>query len=64
MIIIFTLGFGTPWAKVRVAKMIVENTYVDAPHGFDRYVTQKQTQSSALGEQIGDVFDVDVGLGV
>jgi uncharacterized membrane protein YjgN (DUF898 family) len=64
LLIIFTLGLGAPWAKVRVAKMVVENTYVDAPHGFDRYITQKQAKSSALGEQIGDAFDVDVGLGM
>ena len=64
LLIVFTLGLGAPWAKVRVAKMVVENTYVDAPHGFDHYITQKQAKSSALGEQIGDAFDVDVGLGM
>lgn len=63
IIIIFTLGLGVPWAKVRMARLILENTYVNTDHGFDEYLTQKQKQQSALGDQIGDAFDVDVGIG-
>lgn len=63
-LILFTLGFGAPWAKVRVAKIVLTNTLVDAPNGFDKYVSQEQSQTSALGDQIGDAFDVDIGLGM
>ena len=63
IIIIFTLGFGVPWAKVRMARLILENSQVNTNHGFDEYLTQKQKQQSSLGEQIGDAFDVDVGIG-
>ncbi|MFT7880941.1 MAG: DUF898 family protein [Sulfurimonas sp.] len=62
-LIVLTLGFGAPWAKVRVAKIVLSNTLVGAPNGFDKYISQEQTQSSALGEELGDAFDVDVGLG-
>ncbi|MFT6221688.1 MAG: uncharacterized membrane protein YjgN (DUF898 family) [Candidatus Endobugula sp.] len=64
LLIILTLGLATPWAKVRVARLMLENTYVDAGDGFDQYVTQKQEQQSSLGEQIGDAFDVDIGVGI
>ncbi len=61
--VIATLGLAMPWAKVRVARVMLENTHVYADAGFDHYMTQKQNESSSLGEQIGDAFDVDVGLG-
>lgn len=61
--IILTLGLAVPWATVRMARLLLENTQVDTQLGFDDYVTQKQQEQSSLGEQIGDAFDVDVGLG-
>jgi len=61
--IILTIGLAFPWAKVRMARLMLENTLVDTEHGFDAYMTQKQKEESSLGEQIGDAFDVDVGLG-
>lgn len=62
--VIATLGLAMPWAKVRVARVMLENTQVHTNAGFDQYMTQKQNESSSLGEQIGDAFDVDVGLGL
>jgi uncharacterized membrane protein YjgN (DUF898 family) len=62
--IIFSLGLAAPWARVRMVRLVLENTQVNAEHGFDEYVTQKQDEQSALGEQIGDAFDVDVGIGI
>jgi uncharacterized membrane protein YjgN (DUF898 family) len=64
LLVILSLGLATPWAKVRVARLMLENTYVDAGGAFDQYVTQKQEEQSSLGEQIGDAFDVDVGVGI
>ncbi|GIT97425.1 YjgN family protein [Sulfurovum sp. TSL1] len=61
--VIATLGLAMPWAKVRVARVMLENTQVHTNAGFDQYMTQRQNESSSLGEQIGDAFDVDVGLG-
>lgn len=63
LLIIVTLGLATPWVKVRLARLFLENTHVDTSVGFDTYVTQKQKEQSSLGEQIGDAFDVDVGVG-
>ena len=64
ILVIITLGFAFPWAKVRVARVVLENTYIETPQGFDNYITQKQEESSSLGDQIGEVFDMDVGIGI
>jgi hypothetical protein len=58
------LGFAFPWAKVRMARLLLENTQVNIDTGFDDYISQKQTEQSSLGEQIGDAFDIDVGFGI
>ena len=63
IVVILSLGLALPWAKVRMTRMILENTQVDTSIGFDAYVTQQQKEQSSLGEQIGDAFDVDVGVG-
>jgi len=62
LMVFLSLGFATPWAKVRMAKLVLENTEVDTSEGFDDYLTQKQDEVSSLGEQIGDAFDIDVGV--
>jgi len=61
--IVFTLGLAVPWATVRLTRFVLEHTEVDTSVGFEEYVTQQQKEQSSLGEQIGDAFDVDVGLG-
>jgi len=61
-LIFLTLGLAFPWAKVRVARLMLENTLVDTEIGFDNYITQQERAVSALGDQIGDAFDVDVGV--
>jgi uncharacterized membrane protein YjgN (DUF898 family) len=64
ILVIMTLGLATPWAKVRRVKLVLNRTLVDVESGFDGYITQQKGQQSALGEQIGDAFDVDIGVGV
>jgi len=64
LLIIVTLGFGIPWAKVRMARYIIGNTQVDTALDIDGYVSQQQQYQSSLGDQIGDAFDVDLGLAI
>lgn len=63
LLVIFTLGLGTPWARTRMARLLTQSTLVDTGAGLDRYVTEKQSEQSSLGEQLGDGFDVDVDVG-
>jgi len=62
VLIMFTLGLAFPWAKVRMVKLMLENTLVDTSIGFDDYITIQQDNISSIGDQIGDAFDVDVGV--
>ena len=63
LMVMFTLGLAMPWAKVRMAKLMLNNTLVDTYLGFDEYITQQQNNVGALGEQIGEAFDVDIDVG-
>lgn len=62
IIIVLTLGFAMPWAKVRVARIVLENTWINTDNGLNKYISQNQDKSSALGEQIGEAFDIEIGL--
>nr|WP_255528917.1 DUF898 family protein [Glaciecola sp. MH2013] len=62
LIVIFTLGLGTPWVKVRLARYYANNTLVAADVDLSEFVSIKQQEQSSLGEQIGDAFDVDIGI--
>jgi len=64
LLVIFTLGLAMPWAKVRMARLLLGNSQVDTSIGIEGYVTQQQKEQSSLGEQIGDAFDVDVGIAI
>jgi len=61
-LVIITFGLAFPWAKVRMARLMLENTLVETEEGFDEYISQKQAEVSSLGEQIGDAFDVDIDV--
>lgn len=63
LLVLLTIGLAFPWAKVRMAKLMAKNTQVDIVPGFDAYITQQENKASSLGDQIGDAFDVDVGIG-
>ena len=62
--IIFSLGLAIPWATVRLTRFVLQHTEIDTSVGFDDYVTKQEEEQSSLGEQLGDAFDVDVGLGI
>lgn len=64
LVILFTLGLAIPWAKVRLTRYMLENTYLSSNKDLTVYINEKQNKESAIGEEIGDVFDVDVGFAI
>lgn len=60
--IVFTLGLFYPWAKVRLAKYQLENTSLDTAGGLGEFTASAGTATDALGEEIGEFFDVDLGI--
>ncbi|NRB72300.1 MAG: DUF898 family protein, partial [Xanthomonadales bacterium] len=61
--IAFSLGLLTPWAQIRMAKYRADNTLVLLADDWEDYVSAKNHGGSALGDEIGDIFDVDVDFG-
>jgi len=62
--IIFSLGLAIPWATVRLTRFVLQHTEIDTSVGLNDYITKQEEEQSSLGEQLGDAFDVDVGLGI
>ena len=64
-LLIITLGVAYPWARVRVARYLVDTLGARfRGDDLDAFVSQLQPSQSALGEELGEAFDFDVGLGV
>lgn len=57
-----TLGLLMPWAKVRTARYRVSVTSLDAVGDLGGFAAAQQKQQSALGEELGGMFDMEVGF--
>lgn len=60
--IIVSVGLLVPWAKVRLARYRAENTRLYSQGGLGGFRAGASEQSSALGEEAGDMFDVDISI--
>jgi uncharacterized membrane protein YjgN (DUF898 family) len=60
--IIFTLGLFYPWAKVRQLRYQLENTAIDSDGNLAAFTASAGEGIDAVGEEIGDFFDVDFGI--
>ena len=63
-LLIITLGFAYPWTKIRLAKYKLETISLLVWGDLDGFVTQMGDRRNALGEELGDAFDLDIGLGI
>jgi uncharacterized membrane protein YjgN (DUF898 family) len=62
-ILILTLGLATPWAQIRLARYHMEHIAVTGEANWDKFVGEKKEATRALGEEIADMFDVDLSFG-
>ena len=62
LLLLFTLGLAWPWAVTRLYRYRTERLHATVRDDLGRYVSERQRRASALGEEMGDVFDVG-GLG-
>ncbi|THF66298.1 DUF898 domain-containing protein [Pseudothauera nasutitermitis] len=60
--LVLTLGLFYPWARVRSARYAAAHTGLVAEGSLDEFVSAQRDGVSALGGEIGDVFDVDLGF--
>lgn len=60
--IALSLGLLIPWAQVRLARYTAEHMTVHLADDWREYLAASDSQGSALGEEIGEAFDVEVEL--
>ncbi|TKB45522.1 YjgN family protein [Thalassotalea mangrovi] len=60
--LVCTLGFAYPWTKVRTANYTVNNTQINICDDIQPVIDTIVEETSALGDEVANVFDVDVAL--
>jgi uncharacterized membrane protein YjgN (DUF898 family) len=63
LIIVFTLGFGIPWATIRSRQFLADHLAVASNMQLSQVIQEAQ-KSSALGEGVADGFDMDIDIGI
>ncbi len=61
--LVCTLGLATPWVQVRMARYTAKHLSLTGETDWDKFVGEKKDASRALGEEIADMFDVDISFG-
>ena len=60
--IILTLGLFIPWAMVRTARYKASRTTLDTKQDLDSFAVGDRKNQSALGEEVGEMFDLGLGV--
>lgn len=63
LVLMFTMGFATPWAQIRLAKYRADHLSLLGETDWDKFVGEKKEAAKATGEEIADFFDVDLSFG-
>jgi uncharacterized membrane protein YjgN (DUF898 family) len=61
-LIVVTLGIFIPWAHVRMAQYRFERLALEVRGTLDEFIAGESQAAAATGEEISDMFDVDLGL--
>jgi uncharacterized membrane protein YjgN (DUF898 family) len=60
--IVASLGFATPWAVVRTMRYRASRLTAIAAGPLDSFVQGESRELSATGEEVGEMFDIDIAL--
>ena len=60
--ILLTLGLLMPWAKIRTARYKASVTSILVAGDLNQFVATQAQYQSAVGEEIGEMFDLDIGF--
>ena len=61
LLILVTLGLYTPWARVRRARYLLPAMWLET-QDLDNFVTAEADRISAGGDEIGEAFDLGIGV--
>ena len=62
--ILFTVGLAIPWAKIRMVRYRINHLQLKTHGDIGSFIAHETEKVSAIGDEIGEAFDVDVGLGI
>ena len=62
VLVILTLGLYKPFADIRLARYRIQHIEVLSLGGIDDFVAGLQSQASATGDEMADMFDFDIAL--
>jgi uncharacterized membrane protein YjgN (DUF898 family) len=63
--IVFTLGLAVPWAKIRTARYQLERISLEVDEaGIQQIVAQRAADASAVGQEVGEAFEVEFDFGI
>jgi len=57
-----SLGLLMPWAKIRTARYRASVTSLNVAGDLGQFTSAQEQQQSALGEEMGEMFDMDLGF--
>jgi len=60
--IIFSLGLLIPWAMIRTARYRISCVSLITDSDLDAFIAAEADKVNAIGEEFGDLLDIDVGL--
>lgn len=60
--IVFSFGLLTPWTIIRAQRYKLSRIRVQAPAGAALFAAGANDATAAVGEELGDLFDIDIGL--
>ncbi len=60
--IVFSFGLLIPWALVRTAKYRISCISLQMDDDINAFFNTKQEQAAAVGEEMGELLDLDLGL--
>jgi uncharacterized membrane protein YjgN (DUF898 family) len=61
-LMLVTLGLYYPWARVRTVEYMIENIAVTGGSDIEEFTSDLVTGQGAIGEEVANFFDVDLGL--
>ncbi|MCU5773659.1 YjgN family protein [Erwiniaceae bacterium BAC15a-03b] len=62
LIVIFTLGFGTPVAEVRLARYLAQSTALEGDMSLSDVHAHQDSAGTAVAEEMVQAFDLNVGI--
>jgi len=60
--IIFSLGLLIPWAMIRTSRYRISCLTMISEGDLDAFIAGEAEQAGALGEELDDLLDIDIGL--